>query len=323
MSDAGEHRLVPSAESFREWAIEGFAYLRDSGFGPANLKLQSLYNNASAFGVGAETPSEPLSGIALYRAMATYIGATIPLRIELQTGPPGSWPDITASAGELRDYYSAQARFLEETELGKAPPEPAVPEYAHEATTHYLHVLPREARERSDWRIGLNVLPQSIAEAMTALAPLIEKYPAICDIKFQGPASTLKPDSVIVYVSRDADRYDDLQAEILRLAETLKIQPRVGAIWDEIAPGIGLAAEAPPGESFLRYRCLVFYLAFLSFEGKLDSGDFALFWEYLRKYAAMFGLDIDRPHLQLPLDRTSQSFQMANRRLRRFSEAWR
>jgi hypothetical protein len=150
----------------------------------------------------------------------------------------------------------------------------------------------------ANWRIGLNVKPREMAQATTALTPLLNQYGDIDHMKFLGPGTASKSDSVIVYLNR-AGGYEGLKQAVLDAVAGIRLEPRVGAMWDEIASGVGVAAEPPMG-SFTSYRCVVVYLSFLEYR---HAGGHTLdgFRHYLRLTFPMFGLDYDRPHLQGPL----------------------
>ncbi len=131
----------------------------------------------------------------------------------------------------------------------------------------------------------------------------------------------LKPDSVIVYLRND-EAYPEIEAAVLKLAEPLEIQPRVAAIWEEIAPGIGVAAEAPLGGSFLRYRTLLLLKAFNSYQRAAEAPGAEGFLAYLHDYMLPFGIDTTAPYKQGALLRDTPNFALVWRNMARFSEKW-
>ena len=321
MSAAGHIVLKPSAESFADWARASYAYLAvNSGFS-LTLELQAIYNIAINYNPAGLPPVDPLLGVPLWQAMSLYIGEAAHHRTVLQTGAPGTWPELRTHIPAMREYYIKQAAYLEAVAEGARPKPPVPPRYALEATRLYLHVLPPGDRP-SDWRIGLNVKPQSRAKAIELLAPLIGLHDAIREIKFEGPQSVLKPDAVIVYLQRD-DSYPEIEAAVLARAEQLELEPRVGASWDEIAPGIGVAAEPPMGGTFLRYRCLALQRAFYSYTRAAEAPSTEGFMGFLHDTILPFGIDTEAPHRQGPLLRDTPGFGVTYRNMGKLSAQWR
>jgi hypothetical protein len=193
-------------------------------------------------------------------------------------------------------YYTARANgpFPPRNELAEAVP------------PRYLHVYPARRADR-DWRIGINMKPHSMAAATRALVPLLDRFPGIDHMKFLGPGGDSKADSVIVYLQRDVGRYPRLRNAIMDAVAYLDLEPRVGAMWDEIADGVGEAAE-PPAGSFTSYRCVVVYLAHWEYQNSGGAPDFDAFRQFLGTYMRLFGLDANAPHLQGPLLREERVF---------------
>jgi hypothetical protein len=281
--------LRTSVQSFRDFITGAWQLLRM----PAAQNysevgnLRRLYNLAATYNPNAVPPKVSLFGAPRYQAMTTYIQATqIPTqhRIRIQDG---NWPDVTNQVGTFAAYYTAVANM-------QSPPLNA---QAEKLALRYLHVYPAQ-QAPADWRIGLNVKPPDMAAAMTALAPLLDQFRDIDHMKFLSPGLDSKADSVIVYLRR-SQAYAQLRDAVSNAVEDLDLEPRVGAMWNEIDDGIGEAAE-PPAGSFTSYRCVVVYLAYLNYRAKQPS--FAGFLQYLTAVMALFGLDPASPHTQGPRD---------------------
>ncbi len=253
------------------------------------LALNALYGWAADYNPLGRAPKQTLAGTALYAAMDDYVEATLPHRIVMQTGE-GPWRDLTGITDTLALYYGELAE--------DRPQQPVVP--ADQLVCAYLHVYP-DIEAAPDWRIGLNVEPAAMAAAMGALTPLLDEYPDIGHMKFLGPASADKADSVIVYLRR-TEGYDALRRAVVDAAAPLAKQARVGAMWNEIADGVGEASEPPDGGlSFTAYRCLVVYLAYTQYGSAAKAPTFDDFKQYLAQVMALFGLDPASPHTQGPL----------------------
>jgi len=302
--------MISSRDSFAAFVEAAYMALNqdDAEFSTA-LDLNGIYNRAADYNPTGCPPKDVLAGQPLYAAMSAYVDATIPHKIVMQLG----WRDLTDVTDTLTVYYDERA-------AGRAHV-PIVP--ADQLPATYLHVYPGAPAD-ADWRIGLNVVPADMARAMAALAPLLDEHPDIDHMKFLGPASTDKADSVIVYLKRNAERYAGLRDAVLAAAAPLTLQPRVGAMWNEIAPGIGEASEPPPGYglSFTSYRCLVVYLAYLSYRHAAADRSLADFRLYLAQAMALFGLDPASPHLQGALAAANPNFASWWQALVALQEDW-
>ncbi|HEY1631800.1 MAG TPA: T3SS effector HopA1 family protein [Rhizomicrobium sp.] len=302
--------MISSRDSFAAFVEAAYMALNqdDAEFSTA-LDLNGLYNWAADYNPANCPPKNTLAGQPLYAAMSEYVDATIPHKIVMQLG----WRDLTDITDTLTVYY-------DELAAGRAHV-PIIP--ADQLPTTYLHVYPRLQAD-ADWRIGLNIVPADMANAMAALAPLLDEFPDIDHMKFLGPASAGKADSVIVYLRRNAERYAGLREAVLAAAQPLTLQPRVGAIWNEIMPGIGEASEPPPGYglSFTSYRCLVVYLAYLKYRESAAERSLADFRVYLAQAMTLFGLDPASPHLQGALAQANPNFQTWWQALLVLQEDW-
>lgn len=289
--DAPIQFLRTSSESFRDFRTAAWQTLRM----PAAQVLSRALNLNVLYGLAANymppvaaaiPPKEGLYGQPRYRAMTLYVEATQnpgPHQVRMQEG---AWPDITDDIDDFAAYYTAVADHQQ----------PPLNPRADRLALRYMHVYPA-APANATWRLGINVKPRDMATATAALAPLLDQYPSIDHMKFLGPGAASKADSVIVYLRRD-DSYNALRQAVLDAVADLPLEPRVGAMWNEIAPGIGEAGE-PPAASFTEYRCVVLYLAFLEYL-RAGGTSFEGFERYLRAVMALFGLDFDRPHIQGP-----------------------
>jgi hypothetical protein len=308
------HAMISSRDSFDAFVAASYVALSgddaDEDFSDA-VALDGLYRWAADYNPQQCAPKQPLAGAALYAAMEAYVEATRPHRIVMQTGVP-PWRDLTDVTDTLTVYYGELA-------AGRAHV-PIVP--ADQLVRTYLHVYPA-VQAPADWRIGLNVLPADMAAAMAALTPLLDRFADIDHMKFLGPAAAGKADSVIVYLRRNAERYAGLRDAVLGAAEGLHLQPRVGAMWNEIRDGIGEASEPPlRGASFTTYRCLVVYLAYREYRLNTQAPSFDDFKAYLAQVMALFGLDPASPHLQGALRRGDPVFASWWRSLSLLQQAW-
>jgi hypothetical protein len=100
--------------------------------------------------------------------------------------------------------------------------------------------------------------------------------------------------------------YDRLKGKIVTVGRALSPVACVGEMWDEIEDGIGEAAE-PPADlllyaSFTQYRVVLTYLAYWFATPAKGAGDYATYEAWLKELMKAFGLDFDRPQIQLPLD---------------------
>jgi hypothetical protein len=289
--------LIPSTVSFEDFIAASWNYLST----PLTAQLSSvvilntMYNWAADYNPNHVAPKNRLQGQALYLTMAGYIRATVPNPIRMQQA--GNWPNITAQVNNFDNYYTSKAN-------GNNPP---VNDQAERLTRAYLHVYPAQ-QAAVNWRIGLNVLPSDMAVAMAALAPLLNQFNNMGHMKFLSPGNAGKADSVIVYCNRTNGDYPQLRQAVLAAAGNLNFQARVGAMWEEVAPGIGLAAEpAAPfnAASFTEFRCLIVYLAYIQFmlaaqqQGN-DDPTFHDFRNYLAAVMALYGLNINSPYEQGP-----------------------
>lgn len=278
---------ISSLDSYRDFVRSAWQYLArpETDRVPLRNVLKVLYNAAAGYNPNGVADKKRLIARDLYAALAAYCRAIQGKRARLQLSGP--WRDVTDDLGAYADYYEAV--------LGSGQPKPN-PE-AMDLATRYLHVYPAEPA-KNDWRLGLNVEPRSMASAAKALVPLLDKFPDIGHMKFFGPGAAGKANSVIVYL-RKTERYNRLRNAVLDAVKGLAIQPRVGAMWNEIGDGIGEASE-PPRASFTQYRCLAIYAAFLAYSETAGPHSWSDFKAALNTVLPAFGIDPRAPHMRAP-----------------------
>jgi hypothetical protein len=308
--------IIPSTVSYADFVAFTYAYCSAPLANQLSVAhiLQDLYDFAADYNPNNVPAKVALGGQALYGQMAGYIRASAPFRITMQAG----WQDITAQRNAYDAYYLSKSQ-------GNNPQRNAG---AETLTQTYLHVYPPPPQANANWRIGLNVLPTDMAAGMAVLAPLLGNgYASMDHVKFMSPGYADKADSVIVYCDNTALDYAQLQAAVLNQAANLNFQARVGAMWEEIQPGIGLASEPPPqlngGVSFTEYRCMVVYLAYDEYDpqNRLNPS-LADFRQFLAPIARAFGVNAAAPHLQGALS-NSPNFPAWWQALLALHTAWR
>ena len=265
--------------------------------GPSNLG--DLYQFAAGYNPGHLPPKSALSGSELDAAMALFVEATSPHRIVMQASE-GDWPDLTDQVPALAQYYIAKG----------AGGRPVTNATAEALSGNYLHIYPAVPAD-GDWRIGINVEPRDMAAAVVALTPLLNRFPDIDHMKFLSPGDAAKADSALVYLRHTESGYDALKLAILEAAGGLRLQPRIGAMWEPVAPGIGEAAEPPrevDGESFTSYRCQIAFLAYWQYRQQIQTASFDGFRDFLSQVMALFGIDTTRPFAQGPLKDSAEGF---------------
>ncbi len=295
--------MVSSSTSFATFLNAAWRLLTGQERGPQAERLSvtqilgRLYDLASVPNDGLEL-KEPAAPPGLYNTTLDYLTNTQLSRAVLQM-PEHGWLDITNRKPQLLNA-------LQQLAAGRAqPPLDAIDKHVLDGLpVDYLHVYPRQ-QAVGDWRIGINVLPAAIPEAVRLLRPLLEGEPDIDHIKFLGPGSASKCDSALIYLKKRDATYAALRGRICELARPLPKEPKVARMWNEIAPGIGEAGEPPLDRvlytSFGSYRCLVTYLAFARLQWVEGPVTFDRFLAKLRDVMPFFGMDFDAPHVQNPL----------------------
>jgi hypothetical protein len=306
--------MITSRESFDAFVSAAWSFFSlprvDELSGSYNLN--DLYEYAAEYNPQNVFPKDKLAGTELYSTMATFVQATIPKSIAMQGDE--DWPDLTGEAQALVTYYNAKA-----AQQGPVP----IP-HAEALVTRYLHVYP-VVQANANWRIGLNVTPADMGTAMAVLVPLLDEYDCIDHMKFLAPGNASKADSVIIYADRQGARFDEMKHAAVEAVRPLRLQPRVGAMWEEIHPGIGEASEPPEeaaGTSFTTYRCIVTYLAYWSYAQSGQGRRFDQFRHYLGAVMEIFGLDPAVPFAQGPLRSGHEDFLLWWRAFQELQQVW-
>ncbi len=260
-----------SAQSYGDFRTACWTYLsayNATAFGALNHRrcMKDLYSNVySAYNHYNAAPKVALAHPPLYQQMINLIDATNTANghdndIKIQTGSP--WPVLhgdAAKAAITAEYQNV---------IGGTILPAALTANAAAATNHYLHIYPNPVRAVvSNWRIGINVPPGEIAAAVAALIPVMQANPDINHIKFAAPTIVGKPDSVIVYMRNNPVTYAGIEAAVraaVDLAPAFHVVHQFAPMWNELAPGVAVAAEPPRhGGSFGNYRCIIAYAAYL------------------------------------------------------------
>ena len=137
----------------------------------------------------------------------------------------------------------------------------------------YLHIYAAGGRvENNNWRVAFNIHPSDIPAAVAAVCPILDANADIGHFKVSAPGTASKPDSLIVYMRRQAATYAGIRAALVAALQNLNIQETFAPMWEEFQLGMAEAAEPPrvtwPGAahdisiSFGRFRCLATAIAF-------------------------------------------------------------
>ncbi|MBL4614258.1 MAG: hypothetical protein JKY27_05215 [Magnetovibrio sp.] len=138
----------------------------------------------------------------------------------------------------------------------------------------YLHIYAAGGRaENNNWRVAFNIHPSDIPAAVAAVCPILDAHADIGHFKVSAPGTASKPDSLIVYMRRQAATYAGIRLALENALQPLNIQETFAPMWNEFGLGMAEAAEPPrvawpnPGAgrssvSFGRFRCLTTAVAF-------------------------------------------------------------
>ena len=208
----------------------------------------------------------------------------------------GDWPamDKTAMleqyAKPLTTAFNTAARYASKSYLHLYP---SGSTYSRRGR----FVPPVEHTKVCNWRIGINVKPSSMAQAVAALAPVLDAQKDINHIKFQAPGSASKCDSVIVYMNK-TDDYLNVKNAVIGAVTGLDIQDCFSIIWEQPLDGIGEAAEPPIG-SFGTYRSsiavLSYHVALKLFNRRPNLDQFL---RVAKSVYQQFGVSFADPHKQ-------------------------
>jgi hypothetical protein len=295
---------VPSDQSYEDFVKAAFIYFADPVLPPkvyAGRTIRNLYNRYAAYDSDPAVPAKvPLAGNALYAALVSFIDNVGNRIVRVQSD---DW-NILNNVGVRAEY---QARVVG----GNAP----LSQTAGRARGSYLHVYPTgttanppngvtppHGRAVSNWRIGINVQPNSIAGAAQALVGIMDANNDIGHIKFSGPRSARKPDSVIVYMRKRRQTYANLRATVQNAVRLLNIQPKFSPMWNEFVPGLAEAAEPPRhGGSFGNFRCTLAYLAYPEKRSESNRVGLVEYQDLVDQTFEVFGIPRYQPHEQEPL----------------------
>lgn len=184
-------------------------------------------------------------------------------------------------------------------------------EQARETTNRYLHVYALDERdEQLNWRISANVLPVDIPEITRRMCAVMARHANAGHFKVSPPSLTDKPDSMILYMDKNP-AYDATRDDVRQALRGLGIQETFSCMWEELAPGIAVAAEPPSIEdgtifSFGTYRCMLTVMAF-DWAVHNNAGDDAQalgigdFGTALDTYFNRYGVPTIAPHDQLQI----------------------
>lgn len=256
------------------------------------------------YGVYASTPPSeqktPIpNGQDLWNAMASLLSGLGTQTLKIQQA--GNWPEIKANV--LLDIMKNPSKYWGSGWIN----------VANSASSTYIHVYPTPSRNllQADWRIGINLKPDSIATAVPQLAKIQDAFPCIEHFKFLAPGKANKPDSVNIYLKYDSGSYPTLLNAVEKATDGMR-QQGFSLLWNEVKPGLAECAESPwDTVSFGEFRCLVTCLAYYWAElyaidngGNVDS----LFIEYLDYLFPFFGLDVTKPYLQGPFQKNRSTW---------------
>ena len=299
----------PSYQSYQDFVRTAFAYLEDPG--PVRLDdalaVHDLYDLYASYDPDPTVPAKVrLVGNPLYQAMIAFIN-------NANNADPNRIIRVQSDDWSIMDKAAALAFYN-----NPPPGGPALSAQARTALTSYLHVYPagttrrapgsnhlnRAQNRRGDnnWRIGINVLPGSIAAAVLALMPIMNANRHIDHIKFSAPGTAGKPDSVIIYMRKRTATYDTIKGAVQAAIPIGNVQAIFSPMWNEFAPGFAEAAEPPKnGGSFGTYRCILAYLAYPrhpSTAATLRPSDYLA---RVDQTFGIFGIPLVEPHKQEPL----------------------
>lgn len=260
---------LPSDRSYQDFVRSAFSYLVNPGPVQPNagVAVSDLYRRYCYYDSNPNIPAKVrLAGNPLLLAMINFINnATVNNRnhiIRIQS-----------------DNFNVMNQQAVSGEYQNPPPN--MSQQAAAALTSYLHIYPYGTQRVqgspnqitrpnnrnfvNNWRIGVNVVPGSIADAVPTLITIMDQYPAIDHIKFAAPTIVNKSDSVIIFLRKEAGPYNTIKGDVeLQLAmANVGVEPKFAPMWNEFADGYGEAAEAPTnGFSFGLFRCILAYLAY-------------------------------------------------------------
>ncbi|MEO5336644.1 MAG: T3SS effector HopA1 family protein [Magnetospirillum sp. WYHS-4] len=154
----------------------------------------------------------------------------------------------------------------------------------------------------TDWRVGINVRPASVADAVAALLPLTLNQANLRSMKFLGPGNAGKLDTVVVYLHRDGNYANLRQAIVDAVTDAgLALQNRKPLMWNGVQAGIFEGGEPPAGGgSFGKYRSKIAMAAYLRARAAAHPVTNIAFSNELDAALTAFGIDPANPWQQVP-----------------------
>jgi len=237
-------------------------------------QANEVYRRSYSEPLDANVPAkQPLIRRNLYRSMVTLFDNANGQRIEVQDG--GAWPQLTAAH---RDEYQDWVDFLGHWAITRflcgcfiAQPN-NLSATAAAATEAYLHVYPNPQRNlAANWRVALNIRPESIAAAVGAVLPVMNQNNDIDHFKVTAPGYAGKPDSLIVYMVKNNGTYNNIRQALTGAVANLAIQETFNPLWNEFALGQAEASEPPTINYTVQQNPEVEYSSFGMYRSQLTA----------------------------------------------------
>ncbi|MGO1118206.1 hypothetical protein ACTL6U_05865 [Rhodovibrionaceae bacterium A322] len=298
--------MKSSAESFGDFADSVWNYLNGSFTSDVQKEIKYLYKHVySSYNPGQLPAKTALTSEALITAMGQLIDNSGKHVVRVQSD---SWRVMDKT--NLKQSYKARLDYYQNNRQGKRP---KIKGQADKARSSYLHIYPdgstldghhivppQNRAKENNWRLGINVKPADIPQAVKDLCPIVDQYSDIDHFKVSAPGTAGKPDSVIIYMKNASDTYEIIKGAVWDKFKSYDLQKTFSPIWNEIEEGFAEASEPPKGgSSFGTYRCLLAYLCYWWLyreeKTKPTKDDFLL---WLSAVLVSFGIDPDFPHLQ-------------------------
>lgn len=321
--------VVSAQESFADFVTLAFQQLAQTYGRVDRTRCESgLRNICYDYRSDKVHEKKPLAGAARCDAMNALLDVTQEYLVMVQSLDGGAWPYLPLDRSPLKKYFTDRGIAFKKNpwsitwpkipSIGVSTRKQAIDGTPGNMSLDalngtYLHVFLKEAEELPImWRICLNVRPDGILQAVNDIAPMMNKYPCINQMKFAVPAVTNKADSVIVYMNAVDDTFDVARTQIRQLAANLPLQARVGAMMNEVVDGVGEGSEPPSTDganayygSFTEVRCRVFYVAFEWMVRTVAQKERSLpaFLDALCWVMPCLGLDPSNPQMQRPFNK--------------------
>ncbi len=320
----------PSYQSYEDFVRIAFAYfvgLANPAHPNAGRSARALYRRYSSYHPDPLiAPKVPLAGDPLYTALSNLINNIGNHVVRVQSD---DWNllDNAAVRQEYQSRLGGQLNPLSRSALATQS------SYLHVYPTGTVATAPDSVTlpagrpgaapigggggpdlPRNNWRIGINVEPSSMAAAVAALVGIMDNNADINHIKFAAPGTAGKPDSVIIYLRKSDNTYAGIRDAVEAAVAGLNIQHKFSPMWNEIANGFAEAAEPPKGgSSFGGYRCNLAVLAYLELLAAGVNVTINNYLAYMQRTFSIFGIPVQLPHRQGPLDDPLYDNQMRRR----------